>query len=211
MPVIDRDLDWMATRLLIDVYDINTKDRYDRITRRLTNLYRELEPMKFRFTEALFFWGKDRKAGEVMEAPVGPYRSTIQGGRIAQFEEIPDPVTSAAQGQMPTSGPAAQSPGLTNLGTAASTLPPATLQQAPTSISPMSITGIQSGAFQAQLDAMRKKLADRLTKGLSKIDGAAEAGAAKMDAAVDGIVAKVDAEIEDKLQEFATLTNGGPA
>jgi hypothetical protein len=77
--------------------------------------------------------------------------------------------------------------------------------------STMSVTGIQSGAFEAKLADMRKKLSDRLTQGLSKIDGAAEAGAAKMDAAVDGIVAKVDKEIEDKLQEFATLTNGGPA
>jgi hypothetical protein len=75
----------------------------------------------------------------------------------------------------------------------------------------MSITGIESGAFEAKLAAMRKKLADRLSQGLTKIDGAAEAGAARMDAAVDGIVAKVDKEIEDKLQEFATLTNGGPA
>lgn len=75
----------------------------------------------------------------------------------------------------------------------------------------MSLTGIQSGAFDAALAAMRKKLEDRLTKGLTKIDGAAEAGAAKMDAAVDGIVAKVDKEIDDKLQEFAMLTNGGPA
>src|SRR6185312_2210756 len=59
----------------------------------------------------------------------------------------------------------------------------------------MSVTGIQSGAFQAQLEAMRKKLSDRLTQGLTKIDGAAEAGAQKMEAAVDGIVAKVDKEI----------------
>lgn len=75
----------------------------------------------------------------------------------------------------------------------------------------MSVTGIQSGAFEAKLAAMRQKLSDRLNQGLTKIDGAAEAGAARMDAAVDGIVAQVDKEIADKLQEFATLTNGGPA
>lgn len=74
----------------------------------------------------------------------------------------------------------------------------------------MSVTGIQSGAFESKLADMRKKLADRMTQGLAKIDMAAETGAAKMDAAVEGIVAKVDKEIEDKLQEFATMTNGGP-
>lgn len=76
--------------------------------------------------------------------------------------------------------------------------------------SPMSVTGIQSGTFETKLADMRKKLADRLTQGLTKIDTAAEAGAAKMDAAVDGIVAKVEKEIDDKLQEFATISNGGP-
>jgi len=73
------------------------------------------------------------------------------------------------------------------------------------------LTGIQSGAFEAKLEAMRKKLSDRLSQGLTKIDGAAEAGAQRMEAAVDNVIAKVDKEIEDKLQEFATLTNGGPA
>lgn len=75
----------------------------------------------------------------------------------------------------------------------------------------MSVTGIQNGAFEAKLAEMRKKLSDRLTQGLTKIDTAAEAGAARMEAAVDGIVAKVEKEIDDKLQEFATMSNGGPA
>lgn len=72
------------------------------------------------------------------------------------------------------------------------------------------ITGIQSGLFEAKMAELKKKLADRINGGLAKIDKAGENGAAKMDAAVDGIIAKVDKEIEDKLQEFATLTNGGP-
>lgn len=134
--------------------------------------------MRFKITEPTFFLHKERQPGEIMEAPMGPYRNVATGGglqRIPQFEEIKDEM------------------------------------QNPFKETPVSVTGIQSGAFEAKLTDMRKKLADRLTKGLSKIDTAAEAGASKMDAAVDSVVAKVDKEIEDKLQEFATMTNGGPA
>ena len=189
MPVTQHDLDWISARLLPEIYDINQRVKYDRVTRRLTNLYREL--MKFRITEDTFFDGKQRKAGEIMDFPVGPYRNEVQGPnglqRIPQFEEMVDHVTP---------------------------LPPLTMQQPvnePSQETFMSITGIQSGVFEAKLADMRKKLADRINQGLTKIDGAAEAGAVKMEAAVDGVVAKLDAEIEDKLQEFATMTNGGPA
>lgn len=141
--------------------------------------------MKYRITEPTFWMGQDRKPGDILTGETGPYRPVRADNgkmdRVAQFEELDAPHITP--------------------------LPELTLNEKHF----MSVTGIQSGAFQAQLEAMRKKLADRLTKGLTKIDGAAEAGAAKMDAAVDNVVAKVDAEIEDKLQEFATMTNGGPA
>jgi hypothetical protein len=84
-------LDWMAARLLPEIYDINQRDKYDRVTRRLTNLYRELEPMKFRITEPTFFLHQNRIVGEVMEAPDGPYRTEATGGglkRIPQFQQI---------------------------------------------------------------------------------------------------------------------------
>jgi hypothetical protein len=189
MQALPYDPSWIERRLLQDIHHVVHKDRYDRTTRRLTNLYREL--MKFRITEDTFFDGKIRRIGEVMDFPVGPvkYTRSLSGKMeaVPQYEDLDPPVSTP--------------------------LPTVTLQPAepPPTETFMSITGIQSGAFEAKLADMRKKLTDRLNQGLTKIDGAAEAGAVKMEAAVDNVIAKVDAEIEDKLQEFATLTNGGPA
>jgi hypothetical protein len=42
MPVTQNDVDWMAARLLPDLYDINHRVKYDRNTKRLKALYREL-------------------------------------------------------------------------------------------------------------------------------------------------------------------------
>lgn len=75
----------------------------------------------------------------------------------------------------------------------------------------MSITGIQSGTFQAKLAEMKQKMVEKQNLALSKIDGKVTEGGAKMDAAVDGVTAKMDKEIEDALHEFALTTNGGPA
>lgn len=75
----------------------------------------------------------------------------------------------------------------------------------------MSITGLQSGAFQAKLAEMRQKVADSQNKGLAKIDAAVTAGVAEMDAAAEGAAAKANKEIADALQEFGLTTNGGPA
>lgn len=47
--------------------------------------------MKYRITEPTFFLHKDRKPGDTLEAPVGPFRYEPTGGglkRTAQFEEI---------------------------------------------------------------------------------------------------------------------------
>ena len=75
----------------------------------------------------------------------------------------------------------------------------------------MSITGIQSGAFQAKLAEMRQKMADQQAQALAKIDGAVAAGGAQLHAATDGAVAKVNSEVADALHEFGLTTNGGPA
>jgi hypothetical protein len=100
MPVRQHDLDWFAARLLPEVYDINQRLKYERNTKRLEALYHELAPMKFRITEPTFFWGKERQVGEIMDAPVGPYRNTVVGGqglvRVPQFEEIMTDTTAAA-------------------------------------------------------------------------------------------------------------------
>lgn len=81
---------WIERRLLQDIETITERIQYDRVTTRLTNLYREL--MKFRITEETFFDGQTRKVGEVMDFPVGPYRNVVEGGiglqRIPQFEEL---------------------------------------------------------------------------------------------------------------------------
>lgn len=75
----------------------------------------------------------------------------------------------------------------------------------------MSITGLQEGAFQSKLADMRKKIADTQRQGLDKIDGVVTAGIAKLDDAANGAAAKAQGEIDTALQEFATVSNGGPA
>jgi hypothetical protein len=75
----------------------------------------------------------------------------------------------------------------------------------------MSITGLQSGAFQAKLAEMRQKIANSQAAGLAKIDAAVTDGAAQLDAAAEGAAAKANKEISDALQEFGLTTNGGPA
>jgi hypothetical protein len=42
MPAIQWDLDWLAVRLLLEVYEINRRIYYDRNTSRLRALYQEL-------------------------------------------------------------------------------------------------------------------------------------------------------------------------
>jgi hypothetical protein len=75
----------------------------------------------------------------------------------------------------------------------------------------MSITGLQSGAFQAKLAEMRQKIANSQAQGLAKIDAAVTAGAAELDAAAENAAKKAQNEIADALQEFSLTTNGGPA
>lgn len=101
-----------------------------------------------------------------------------------------------------------------NLVAAAATITPlpAPVAYVPTPGKPaMSVTGLQSGAFQAALDNMKKSMADKQAAALAKIDGAVTSAGAQMDEAVAGVTAKVDKEIAAALQEFALTTNGGPA
>jgi hypothetical protein len=56
--------------------------------------------MRFEITEPTFFWGKQRQVGEIMEAPVGPYRNFATGGglqRIPQFIEMPEEIVETMQ------------------------------------------------------------------------------------------------------------------
>lgn len=75
----------------------------------------------------------------------------------------------------------------------------------------MSITGLQSGAFQAKLAEMKQRMVEKQNSALSRVDAATVAGHAKIDEAISGVEAKISKEIEDSLQEFAQFTNGGPA
>lgn len=74
----------------------------------------------------------------------------------------------------------------------------------------MSITGLQSGAFQAKLAEMKRKLMEKQNEGLAKIEGAEQQAAAKIDQATTGAASKIDQEVTQALQEFAEFTNGGP-
>ena len=66
--------------------------------------------MKFKITSPVFFWGKERQPGEIMDAPVGPYRNTVVGGqglvRVPQFEEISVTDTTTAAPTAPATTPA---------------------------------------------------------------------------------------------------------
>lgn len=80
--------DHLEDRLNVALYD--TKQELH--TRRLIALLDELTPMKFRITEPVFFFGKQRSVGEEMEGPVGPYRQVVMPGglkNIPQFVELP--------------------------------------------------------------------------------------------------------------------------
>jgi hypothetical protein len=65
--------------------------------------------MKFRITEPTFFFQKDRHVGEVMEAPVGPYRNEVVGGqglkRVPQFVELPHEIHVTENTDTPQAAP----------------------------------------------------------------------------------------------------------
>lgn len=66
------------------------------IALRLIALHAELNAqMKIRITEPVFFLGLDRKAGDILDCEVGPYRSKIIPGglaRIPQFVQMPEEI-----------------------------------------------------------------------------------------------------------------------
>lgn len=59
------------------------------------DLSEAVEAMRFRITEPTFFLHSERKVGDILEAPVGPYRNVATGGglqRIPQFVEMPEEI-----------------------------------------------------------------------------------------------------------------------
>ncbi len=135
---------------------------------RLQALHRELNAqMKIRITEPVFFLGESRKIGDILEAPIGPYRTQIIPGglsRIAQFVEMPEEIKqviqeAAAQQTAPalqTSTVAAGGP------SASSALPPASFAEATAAIikpaAPASKPISKTAAMLSALAARRRKL-----------------------------------------------------
>jgi hypothetical protein len=74
----------------------------------------------------------------------------------------------------------------------------------------MSVTGLQSGTFQAKLAEMRKRIADSQNAGIAKIDAVVSDGEKKLQEAADGVAKQAQSEVDTALQEFAQTTNGGP-
>ena len=195
MPVTQHDLDWIAARLLPDIYDINQRVKYDRVTRRLTNLYDEI--MKFRITEDTFFDGQHRKVGDILDFPVGPYRNVLEGGnglqRIPQFEElatvtetIPPP---ASFGEALASIPKAATPAATQAKSAASLLSQLAVRR-----------NKLHDTIKGNIDAYGKRLADMETKAPDVF--------AKANTILDDESTGFK-DLEDSLQEFAGA-NGAP-
>lgn len=160
MPVTQRDLDWVAARLLPDLHDINKRDKYNRVTKHLKNLLREVDTpeMNIRLRD-LAEW-REKQAEEK------------QNTAASLINQAPAP----------------------NIGVSRS----------------MSITGLQSGAFQTALTQLKQRMVDKQNSAVASIAAGMAAGEAKIDAAVNGVTAKIDAEVSDALQEFATFTNGPP-
>lgn len=72
----------------------------------------------------------------------------------------------------------------------------------------MSITGLQSGAFQTMLAEMRKDIAAAQTQGVSDVMAAKDAATKDIKTTIAGVKEKIKSEVSDALQEFAQFTNG---
>ena len=187
MPVTQFDLDWIAARLLPDIYDINQRVKYDRVTRRLTNLYDEI--MKFRITEDTFFNGQHRKVGDVLDFPVGPYRNVLEGGnglqRIPQFEEL----AVMTETVPPTATPVPPAPG-------------------PVSAKPASVSKISTLAERV------KKFHQDAIKGADEVNAMLDAGEPMVANAFDTTVTSINtakADVQALLDVFKDLPGGnGP-
>ncbi len=219
MPWTQNDVRWIAARLMPEVYDINQRLKYERNTRRLEALYHELAPMKFRITQPVFFWGKERQVGEIMEAPVGPYKNTLVGGqglvRVPQFEEIP--VTEETQTVI--SNQAANPAPITIATSAVNTPLPASFAEATAAIvKPANKPATQAkttASLLSQLATRRNKLHDTIkadidtyAKRLADMETNAPAVFVKANTMLDDEQSGFK-DLEDSLQEFAGA-NGAP-
>lgn len=146
--------------------------------------------MQFRITEPVFFLGANRRTGDVLEAPVGPYKSiTGQNGRpqrIPQFEVI-----------LPDQPPPL--PNTTPLPVAAPVVKPAA-----------SLTGLDNGLIGAAIERAKQRLVAKAHEGVAKIETAVATGEKKLDGVTSNLAAKVEKEIEDQVSAFRTMTNGAP-
>lgn len=79
------------------------------------------------------------------------------------------------------------------------------------STKPMSITGLQSGAFKSMLEDLKKEIAAAQNQGVADVVAAKDAAKTEITNTIAGVKDKIKSEVSDALQEFAQFTNGGPA
>lgn len=75
---------------------------------------------------------------------------------------------------------------------------------------PMSITGLQSGAFKSLLAEMKQEIAAAQNQGVADVKAAKDAATVEIKTTISSVKAKIESEVSDALQEFAEFTNGGP-
>jgi hypothetical protein len=175
---------WINTRL---EFEIAAAVRKLRIDRRLKHLLAEL--MKFRITEDVFFQQKERKAGEVMEAPLGPYKFMATGGglkRVPQFEVIE---MAEEPQKIPTMA------GVTVTPITVTPLPP--VQPMPT-VAPD--TTDKASLFAQRLAKFHQHISDKIDAGNALLDG----GEPLADKALTSATQKIQSGI-DQVQEVLNV------
>ena len=159
--------------------------------------------MKFRITEDTFFQQQERAVGEIMEAPVGPYRNVVGAGglkRIPQFEVIEETTRMA--------DPVVPPP---NLITPRQITEQALAKQGPV-LAPIKkdvlVTSL-TGALNVA-DALMRRIeqskarhiaaGEKVGAAFGKLDGASEA--------LEGLAIKAEAEAEAVLAKLGQVSNG---
>jgi hypothetical protein len=175
------DLDWIDLHLRSQVY---------------------LENMKFKITEPVFFQGAQRKPGDVLEYPTGPYRYEAgTGKRTAQFVDLDPPVV-----QTPVQAPQAQQTPLPSVSPIATQ---------PTETKP--VTNPAPGSFAAQIKAMMDKARSDVAKARTDALATVQEGIGEMTQAatatttVAGTMARnMKAEAASILAELGQISNMPP-
>lgn len=175
---------------------------------RLQALHRELSAqMKFRITEPTFFLHSERKVGEIMEAPVGPYRNVATGGglqRIPQFVEMPEEIKQVIENAAANALPQ-------QVGTAQNTLTPA-VALAPAKPTKPNPLAARVRALTARRAKFTDFAADLLDTGEKLMTDLEANGPTILQRGVDSTKDEIDAivDLDDALKQFAAGNGGDP-